>query len=53
MPENAGELPEFDALWNYSDPVKTEAAFLELVPRAEAAGDADYLAQLLTQVAQE
>jgi tetratricopeptide (TPR) repeat protein len=51
MAENVGELPEFDALWDYSDPVKTEATVLELVPRAEAAGDVDYLAQLLTQAA--
>jgi tetratricopeptide (TPR) repeat protein len=47
----AEELPDFDALWNYADPAGTEAKFLELLPRAKASGNADYLAQLRTQIA--
>lgn len=44
-------LPDFDKLWNYGDPAASEAAFRELLPRAEAAGDADYLAALRSQIA--
>jgi len=44
-------LPDFDAKWDYNDPTGSEAAFRALLPRAEAAGDADYHAQLLTQIA--
>jgi tetratricopeptide (TPR) repeat protein len=42
---------DFDALWDYSEPEKTEEQFLALLPAAEAAGDTSYLAQLLTQIA--
>ena len=45
------QLPEFDSLWNYDDPAGTEAKFRELLPRAQAAGDSGYLAELLTQIA--
>ena len=45
------ELPDFDALWDYDDPVATEVALRELLPQARASGDRDYLAQLLTQIA--
>ncbi len=44
-------LPDFDALWNYSDPKSTEQKFRELLPQAEAAADHSYHAQLLTQIA--
>ncbi|MBI5368425.1 MAG: tetratricopeptide repeat protein [Planctomycetes bacterium] len=47
----AAPLPEFDRLWNFDDPAGTEAKFRELLPRAEGAGDAGYLACLLTQIA--
>jgi len=47
----AQELPEFDRLWNYGDPAATEAKFRELVPMAEASGNADYRLQLQTQIA--
>jgi tetratricopeptide (TPR) repeat protein len=46
-----GSLPEFDKLWNYSDPAATEKKFRELLPAAERSGDASYLLQLLTQIA--
>jgi tetratricopeptide (TPR) repeat protein len=45
------ELPTIDSLWNYSDPAATEQAFLKIVPRARQLDNADYLAQLLTQLA--
>lgn len=45
------EQVDFDALWDYSQPGETEARFRALLPAAEAAGAADYLAQLLTQLA--
>ena len=44
-------LPDFDRLWDYGNPQKSEQAFRELLPQARASGDASYLAQLLTQVA--
>lgn len=47
----ADDLPDFDALWNYDDPAATEVKFRALLPRAEAAQDASYLAELLSQVA--
>jgi tetratricopeptide (TPR) repeat protein len=50
-PARAEELPDFDALWNYGDPAATEAKFREVLPKAEASGNADYLAQLWTQIA--
>jgi len=47
----AQELPDFDKLWDYGDPAATEARFRELVPVAEASGNADYRLQLQTQIA--
>lgn len=44
-------LPDFDRAWDFTNPVRTEAYFRSLLPGAEAAGDADYHAQLLTQIA--
>ncbi|MCY3556871.1 MAG: tetratricopeptide repeat protein [Gemmatimonadetes bacterium] len=44
-------LPDFDQLWNYNDPAKTEKTFRGLLPVAESAGNHDYHAQLLTQIA--
>src|SRR5438270_383114 len=44
-------MADFDKLWNYGDPAATEQKFLELLPQAEAGNDADYLAQLITQIA--
>lgn len=43
--------PDFDSLWDYDRPDSTESRFREILPAARAAGDADYLAQLLTQIA--
>jgi tetratricopeptide (TPR) repeat protein len=44
-------LPDFDELWNYGDPAATEAKFRQLLPKAEASKDGEYLAQLWTQIA--
>ncbi|HEX3359210.1 MAG TPA: hypothetical protein VHS31_19680 [Tepidisphaeraceae bacterium] len=44
-------LPDFDKLWNYSNPAETEKKFLALLPAAEQSTDRSYLAQLLTQIA--
>src|SRR5579883_412461 len=49
MPTN--NLPDFDPLWDYEHPAQTEAAFRQLLPQAEASGDASYHLQLLTQIA--
>lgn len=45
------ELPDFDSQWDYDHPDSTEARFRAIVPEAKRAGGADYLAQLLTQIA--
>jgi tetratricopeptide (TPR) repeat protein len=45
------ELPDFDKMWDYSDPAATEKKFHVLMPAAERAGDVSYRAQLLTQIA--
>jgi tetratricopeptide (TPR) repeat protein len=46
----AEDLLNFDALWDYHNPAKTEQLFLEVLPVAQNDGDDDYLAQLLTQI---
>jgi tetratricopeptide (TPR) repeat protein len=47
----SGELPDFDARWNYDDPAASEQAFRELLPLAEGSGDEGYHMELLTQIA--
>ena len=44
-------LPDFDSLWDYDRPESTASVFRGILPAAEASGDRDYLAQLLTQIA--
>lgn len=44
-------LPALATLWDFGDVPATEARFRALLPKAEASGDVDYLAQLLTQIA--
>ncbi|MDP4200055.1 MAG: hypothetical protein Q8922_06440 [Bacteroidota bacterium] len=51
MSQSKSTLPNFDTLWNYGDPGETERRFRELLPAAELSHDAEYLAQLLTQIA--
>lgn len=50
-PADAAERMDFDELWNYAEPAETGERFRELLPAAQERGDADYLAQLLTQIA--
>ena len=45
------DLPNFDNLWDYNDPEKTEKAFRNLLPATRESGDSEYDAQLLTQIA--
>jgi tetratricopeptide (TPR) repeat protein len=45
------KLPDFDTLWDYSNPAKTEIKFRKLLKQAEKNGDIEYQAQLLTQIA--
>jgi tetratricopeptide (TPR) repeat protein len=47
----ADVIPDFDALWDYSDPAGTEARFVRLLPRVEAVADQSLLAELLSQIA--
>jgi len=44
-----GNLPDFDALWDYDRPAESERAFRDLLPAAAA--DPAYELQLLTQIA--
>lgn len=44
------ELQDFDKLWDYGDPKKTEATFRERLPAVRERGDRDALVQLLTQI---
>lgn len=44
-------LPDFDKLWDYSNPAQTEIEFRKLVPLAEKAKDVSYHTQLMTQIA--
>lgn len=46
-----GAAEDFDAKWNFDQPDSTEAVFRTYLPAARASGEADYLAQLLTQIA--
>ncbi|MBL8162673.1 MAG: tetratricopeptide repeat protein [Anaerolineae bacterium] len=51
MDSTSPTLPDFDALWDYQQPAVSETRFRELLPAAQASGNADYHAQLLTQIA--
>jgi tetratricopeptide (TPR) repeat protein len=44
-------LPDIDTLWDFSDPTKTETAFLEILPAFEQSGHKENHAELLTQIA--
>jgi tetratricopeptide (TPR) repeat protein len=44
-------LPNFDDLWDFNKPDETEQKFRELLPQAKQNGDANYHAELLTQLA--
>ncbi|MGH2574681.1 MAG: tetratricopeptide repeat protein [Ignavibacteria bacterium] len=44
-------LPDFDSLWDYNHPEKTEIKFRELLPAAKKSDNLQYFLQLLTQIA--
>lgn len=44
-------LPDIDALWDYHAPAETEVKFRAVLPEAQASGDVNYHAELLTQIA--
>lgn len=45
------ELPDFDTLWNYADPVATELKFRHILDTEPTLTDLSYHLQLLTQLA--
>ena len=47
----ADSLPDFDKLWDFGNPSKSESTFSSLLRPAIGSGDIDYYAQLLTQAA--
>ncbi len=49
--ESEGGLPDFNKLWNYSNPGETRDKFTALVAKAEKSPDRSYLLQLKTQIA--
>lgn len=51
VPGAASGLPDFRTSWDFQHPDSSEARFRRLLPLAMAAGDDDYRAQLLTQIA--
>lgn len=44
-------LPDFDKLWDYSNPAETGKKFRGLLPQAEKSKDTGYLIELMTQIA--
>ncbi len=50
-PAPAGEMPDFDAMWDYGDPAATEERFQTVLRETKDTEDASYRAQLLTQIA--
>ncbi|MBK9248534.1 MAG: hypothetical protein IPM69_10580 [Ignavibacteria bacterium] len=48
---NVNELPNFDALWNYSKPEETEQKFREILSGISVEDHTEYYASLLTQIA--
>jgi tetratricopeptide (TPR) repeat protein len=49
--DEVAALPDFNSMWDYNDPAATEAVFKSIIPQAVESGDANYYAELLTQVA--
>lgn len=47
----ASAIPDFDSLWNYSDPSGTEEKFVELRPAVEGSRVREAVVQLETQIA--
>lgn len=51
MTANANPLPNFDKLWDYSQPAETEKKFRALLPESIESKNKEYFLQLLTQIA--
>ncbi|MFS4460992.1 tetratricopeptide repeat protein [Bdellovibrio sp. HCB2-146] len=51
MSKHSEHLPDFDSLWDFSNPAKTCELFDDLIPLAKESGNQDYFLQLLTQIA--
>jgi tetratricopeptide (TPR) repeat protein len=47
----ASLLPDFNTLWDYSNPAQTQQKLSQLLPLAESSENRSYLAELLTQIA--
>lgn len=45
------DIPEFDKLWDYSNPAETEKKFREILTEVKASGNKSAYLQLLTQIA--
>lgn len=45
------KLPNFDKMWDYAHPAKTEKSFRALLTQAKESGEQSYYLQLLTQIA--
>ncbi|MHC4142031.1 MAG: hypothetical protein ACYSUF_09200, partial [Planctomycetota bacterium] len=45
------QAARIDALWDYHEPARSEAAFRELLDDAAVSGEQDYKAQVHTQIA--
>ena len=45
------QLPNFDKLWDWDHPAQSRDKFNAILPDAEAAGNIEYLNELLTQIA--
>lgn len=51
MERTDGSLPDFDSIWDYENPAKTEVKFRELLQTAKNSKNISYYTQLLTQIA--
>jgi tetratricopeptide (TPR) repeat protein len=49
--EATAAFPDFDALWDYSDPAATEKKFQEVLAQTHDSAPLQYVAQLYTQIA--
>jgi tetratricopeptide (TPR) repeat protein len=49
--EDRIDIPEFDTIWNYNNPLQTEIKFREILPNIKGSGNRSHYLQLLTQIA--
>jgi tetratricopeptide (TPR) repeat protein len=49
--EEVEVIHDFDTMWDFRDPVGTQAKFQELLPKAQESDDPSYYPELLTQIA--